>query len=277
LISNTYYFKSNAGIPSYLSKGGPRPGYTITPTPPASTICTVTRLSSDGTNNATWTELYRDQTVWGTQPEKEYPYRESIRVSCAVNSVLLENAAWSETQAQILNSKWNYPCTSPANVCNQTATGVYNREGVCSADAPTVPSCQKENACGEKYTGSQCGSVCTAGEGVENMNASCIQSFRISPAGVYPNGSVKVSWQIPATKPNITRRCGVMDTTIPSAPREMPGLQNLSENISDVQLENIQRSSQFTLKCSFYKTDNGSLVGNAAMGQWVRVINLGEQ
>ncbi len=126
------------------------------------------------------------------------------------------------------------------------------------------PSGQGFNAAG------QCSSECS----VNNITPGCIVGFTPNRPTVNPNGSVEFSWTIPKIA-GVASRCGFVDLTT-ATPRPIPGLQNLDSNTDRIRISNIQTTTRFCLVCQFYKLLDNSVLGEAAVHQWVRVIRIGE-
>lgn len=178
------------------------------------------------------------------------------------------------------------PCVSEPNACGQTTTGTYDSCGICTATAPTVPSCTLTNVCGQTFAGGLCpvaGSVpprttCNANNGTDNINNSCIATFEVNSSNVNPNGAVDFSWSI-VEKAGVKPICGFVDLTTPT-PRLIPGLQNLDTSVDRTRISNIQTTTRFCLVCKFYSVlaggGTGELLGEGIAHQWIRVIRIGE-
>lgn len=164
-------------------------------------------------------------------------------------------------------------CVSQANSCGDTTTGTYDACGVCTATAPVAAACTYTNACGQTFSGSQCGGKCIPFDSSATTNASCIKKFDVSTNSINPNGSVQFSWNV-VNNPGYTSKCGFVDLTSPT-PRPIPGLQNLDPSTDRTTIQNIQTTTRFCLVCQFYNLSN-ILQGTAQSHQWIRVIRIGE-
>lgn len=272
-LSNIYY---------YLSGTAPTPRYSVGSCSggiPANhiRICAITRTSSDGSETGSWVENYdTNHTTWSYQSSKSHPYNESLTIACGYYSTLTYTVTggWSNyvsATASILHPNYGLPCSTAPDACGVVNNGTYNMYGICNASTNTYSSCNRTNVCGQVFPGIQCPSGCTADSSF--TNDTCIQNFKPSIDKVNPNGSVEFSWDINSTSsvPN----CSFVDLTSPT-PRPIPGLQNLNPTIDKVRITNIQASTRFCLVCNFYSLLNGSLLGQAAVHQWVRVQRIGE-
>lgn len=135
----------------------------------------------------------------------------------------------------------------------------------------SCPVCSQTNVCNQTLTGTNCGQGCKI-PGVSDINSSCIPYFWCSADSVGPNGSIECKWKTSNTAKPV---CGFIDLTTPT-PRPIPGLQNLDPTRDNVRITNIQTTTRFCLVCQFYSLVNNSLLGEAAVHQWVRVIRIGE-
>jgi hypothetical protein len=171
------------------------------------------------------------------------------------------------------------PCTNGAYnppICDACPVGQSLVNGICG-----IP-CSISNACGQSVQGRQENGICNTDNGstnqygYENINSSCIQTFNVTSSSIYPNGSTEFNWSFPQLPAGIGRRCGFVDLSNPNTPTPVAGLQNLDASVDKVRIQNIQRTTNFCLVCSFYDTATNRSRGEAAAHNWVRVIRVGE-
>lgn len=194
------------------------------------------------------------------------------------------NGATNPTQCNICPSGTNMlngqcTCSNGASAisgCTACPVGQSLVNGVCG-----IP-CSVSNACGQSVQGRKENGICNTDNGstnqygYENINSSCIQTFNITSSSVYPNGSTEFAWTFPTLPAGVGRRCGFVDLSNPNNPTPIPGLQNLDSTVDRVRIQNIQRTTNFCLVCSYYDIATNQSRGDAAAHQWVRVIRVGE-
>jgi hypothetical protein len=166
------------------------------------------------------------------------------------------------------------PCTGEPNACGEIVSGRYDRCGICVSTTAAPRTCTVTNVCGQTFTGYQCPSGCTAGNGSTNINNTCIQNFTFSADSVDLNGFVDFAWKV-ITRPNQGARCDFVDLTTPT-PRPIPGLQNLDPTVDKARITNIQSTTRFCLICQFYNLTTNESLGEAVAHQWIRIIQVGE-
>jgi len=183
------------------------------------------------------------------------------------------------THTTCSNGASNYP------YCDNICSNGYNNYPICGpetcgnggSDYPTCTppcgACTLTNACGQTFTGSNCSGSCQLAPESANINDSCIQDFKCGrSSNVSPNGSVTCSYKLPT---NVRSLCSFVDLTT-TIPKPVPGLQNLDQTTEQAKISNIQKTTRFCLLCKFYEISDSSLLGEAAVHQWVKVIRLGE-
>lgn len=167
-------------------------------------------------------------------------------------------------------------CKGSLDSCGNYKTGTYNSCGVCVITSTDPTPCSKTNVCGQTFSGHVCNGTCNAGKNIQNLNNSCITSFKLSNTTINPNGSVDFSWKILPLRTGVKSTCGFVDLTTPT-PRPIPGLQNLDSTQDKARITNIQATTRFCLVCQFYSTTNNASLGDATAHQWIKVIRVGEQ
>jgi hypothetical protein len=264
IISGVYYYNNNTA---------PTPLYTVA-NPTTNTICEIQRTSNDGVINENRIELYSNKTIWTGQTAKQYPYNEITKVRCAIDSVYLNSTSFIEKTAKIAHPDWGQPCSSLPNACNQSATGTYDENGICSANPPANPvSCNITNNCGQVYSGYSCPSGCTATLGVADLNATCIQSFVLAPNVTIPNGYVDLLWNF-GNLTNVNASCNILNVNNPSNPLLIPGLQNLNISTINGRISNIQENMKVELRCSFVNANTGASFGQIVKQQFVKLFRV---
>jgi len=184
--------------------------------------------------------------------------------SCAEGSTSCCPAGQTFAGGQCRNSCSNGAINPPE--CSQCGANSSFMDGTCTQN------CGSTNVCGQTITGHMVNGTCRI---PENSNSSCIVNFKTSTPNVNPNGSVEFTWELTKV-PGIGSRCGFVDLTT-ATPRPIPGLQNLDPNLDRVRISNVQTTTRFCLVCQFYKLLDNSVLGDAAVHQWVRVLRIGEQ